>query len=177
MLQTDFKSTPHGLEVGELVKKQEPNDTEAIMAGENDIGVGIFVKKVLEGSSEVIKKLEVTDTDATHLFGITVNAVSTSNTTKNSYVYHKGVTTMVGRISSKLSIRPKILKADGLNDSDVLTAALYVVAGGTNTGALYISTVAPTPTEEVKYITLSASKYKLRPDTRTGEIYLEVIGG
>lgn len=177
MLQTDFKKIPHGLEVGELVKKLEPNDTESITAGEDNIGVGIFVKKVFEGNSEVIKKLEITDTETSSVFGITINAVSSSNTTKNSFVYQKGITTVVGRISSKLSIRPKILKADGLNESDVLTAGLYVVAGGEDTGALYVSSTTPAATETVNYIALPASKYKLRPDVQTGEIYLEVIAG
>lgn len=174
MLQDKFRDINNGFVVGELVKPKEPNDIEAISCGDDTIGVGIFVKKVLNSQNcETVQKL-VKEETLDKVFGITLDSTVYSTSCYPKQEYHKGEAVVCGRVTSKLSVLPKIIKADGLLESDILTAGLYIIAGGANSGALYVSKTSPSASDNESYITCD-SKYRLRVDSVTQEVYLEII--
>jgi hypothetical protein len=173
MLQTSYEYMNSAFTVGQLIKPQEPNDLESLPIA-NDIKVGRFVKlDVDENGIEMVDNLVSTDT-VEAIFGISINDVKNSKTFENSFFYNKedNAVALIGRVGSKLSIYPFFILQDELAKSDYLTAPLYAIAGGDNSGALYIGT-PPTPPTGVAYLALPTN-YKLRVNAPTGEIYLEI---
>lgn len=177
MLQDNFMEKTKGFLVGQIIKPKEPNDLEAINCGEDNIGIGLFVVKTHNSNNIEVIKLPTKTSTLDDIFGVTINDVTTAYSTTNSFKYKKHDTALVGRVSSKLSIVPKAIKADGLADANLLTADLYIIAGGDNTGSLYISSEEPVDTDDVKYLELNSSKYHLRVDGASQEVYLEIIAG
>lgn len=174
MLQDTFRDLSNGFVVGGLIKPKEPNDIESIPCGDDTIGVGLFVKKTLNSENcETVQKL-VKDDTLDKVFGVSLDSSVYSTSCFPTQEYHKGEAVVCGRVTSKLSVLPKIIKATGLLETDLLTAGLYIIAGGENSGALYISKTLPSATDNESYITCD-SKYRLRVDSITQELYLEII--
>ncbi|MDR1334409.1 MAG: hypothetical protein LBJ71_04265, partial [Holosporaceae bacterium] len=173
-LQNEFNLVAHAFVVGQLVKPSEPNDLETLPIGE-DIVVGRFVKKLVDSTGcERIYAMATGDT-VDSLFGITLNDNPTAtriDSPRTTYSYQRGDAVAVGRLSSKLSIRPEILVQD--STTDILNAPLYVVCGGDDSGKLLVADTDPTPSETTTYIALDHSSFNLRSEIDTGEVYLEI---
>jgi hypothetical protein len=174
-LQNEFSLVGHSVSVGQLIKPNEPNDLETLSIGE-DISIGRFVKKVVDVNG--YEKIFAMAFNDTAVYGISVNDNPTAmqvGTVGTVHSVARGDVVLVGRISSKLTIRPELMIQDGTTDT--LNAGLYVICGGADSGKLLAAKTAPTPSATTSYIALSNSVYRLRMTSDTNEVYLEVTPG
>jgi hypothetical protein len=174
MLQNEYKTVCDPFKIGDLIKPNEPYDAEYMIIAE-DIKVGRFVKKFTPANEcEQVYNLAVSDT-LDSIWGISLNAVPRSDSDAEYYEYNKNddPIAFVGRVTSKLSVLPVVLIQTGVTPEELLSAKRYAIAGGPDTGAMFLATTTPTDSSTTKYIELPSNTYRLRV-SGTQQIYLEI---
>jgi hypothetical protein len=170
--------------VGELVKPQEPNDTERLRVIPEGPGmsvklpVGRLMKKVTDMTSrlEYASPLAVGDT-AADIYGIVLDDIVEgsihSKAAEQTKSYVSGESALIGRFSAKLSVVPFSVPMDGLPTG--VPWYLYAIKRQDETlGGIFISDDPGEAGDE--YIALDP-RFSYRFDSLKGNSYLEFNPG